>query len=172
MSVNPIDWIKNGTDCEKCKWCWEECSHTDCGTEWDSGCYIKGSGYDEKPCRLINPFKFILGWIRKKKDSYYFGHEYDGFGEWYEEDQAKTKAMKKAITNSLDDRVICFKGLDDTLHECNLDLFLNDAAWRVRDKYDSVAHPFENKRLRQEWKELIVKTWNRFTGIFKPYFCK
>ena len=172
MSVNLIDWINNGSDCEKCKWCWDSCTSNENGTEWDCGCYIKGDAFGDTPCRLINPLKFVIGTLRRKKEAYYFAHEYDGFGEWYEEDQAKTKVMKEALKNSFDDRVICFKGIDNTLHECNLNLFLDDTAWKVRDKYEYMAHPFESKSLRQEWKELIVKTWNRFTGIFKPYFCK
>ncbi len=170
--MNPIDWIKNGSDCEKCKWCWEECSHTDCGTEWDCGCYIKGSDYDEKPCRLINPLKFILGWLRKKKNSYYFCHEYDDFGEWFEKDKEKLNAMKKALRDTFEGRVICVKRTDNSFLECNTEGILDDAAWQIRDKYDSVAYPVEYKRLSQEWKELLSKTWKRFTSIFKPYLCK
>lgn len=170
--VNPIDWIKNGSDCEKCKWCWESCTSNENGTEWDCGCYIKGSDYDEKPCRLINPLKFIIGWKRKKKNDYYFSHEYDDFGEWFEKDQEKLNAMKEALKETFEGKVICHKCADNSFLEYNTEGILDGAAWEIRNKYDPVAHPIENKRLRQEWKELISKTWKRFTGIFKPYLCK
>lgn len=59
-----IKWLKEGNDCANCPACWEENYYTDCGTEYDGGCYIYGDDFPE-PCRLLLP-KFIRGFIIRR----------------------------------------------------------------------------------------------------------
>ena len=61
-----LKWVKEGNDCGQCKYCWEQRASYEYD-DWDCGCYIKGSGYDEKVCHLIEPFKTVLGEMAKKK---------------------------------------------------------------------------------------------------------
>ena len=44
--------------CDKCPFCWEERGYEDC----DCGCYIRGDIRDT--CRLIEPFRTLIGWPR------------------------------------------------------------------------------------------------------------
>lgn len=167
------DWICNGNDCSKCKYCWEVKTSYEYD-EWDCGCYIKGEDFDDKPCYLINPFKWIMGTLAKRKANYYMTHEWDGYLEFMEDSNAKDEKLGELfISKVLKNRVICWKDRNGTLHECETDLIVKNNVWEVRSDYDDFAHPTEYKKLSTEWKELIQKTCKRFykrtIGRIVPY---
>lgn len=89
---NFIDWyIKGYYHCDHCPYSWEERGLED----GDAGCYIKGEICDT--CRLIQPFKGIIGRMRKNRYEYWESKRYEGYGEWYEEEE---KSRKRLITYS------------------------------------------------------------------------
>lgn len=167
-----IKWIKKGNDCSKCNYCWEEISNTDCGTEYDGGCYIKGCCYDDQPCYLLTPIKFILGFFKKKKSEYFLNHEYDNFGDWWTKKENNQDKFKQLMNKSFDGYSLCYKDADGTLNECNKELIINNSARDIINEYEDYAHPIIHKKLKNEWSELIKKTFNMFLDKFKPYFCK
>jgi hypothetical protein len=167
------EWIKNGNDCCKCKYCWEERTSYEYN-EWDCGCYIKGEDFDEKPCYLINPFKWIIGTLKKRKANYYMKHEWDGYIEFMEEQEEREDKLHELFMNEvIGANVICWKDKDGILHECNTESFVRYDIWKVRSKYEEFAHPVEHKKLSTEWKELLQKTckyfYKRTVGRIIPY---
>ena len=167
------DWICNGNDCSKCKYCWEVKTSYEYN-EWDCGCYIKGEDFDDKPCYLINPFKWIMGTLAKRKANYYMAHEWDGYLEFMEDSNRKDDKLHELFMSKvIKDRVICWKDRNGTLHECETDLIVKNNVWEVRSDYDDFAHPTEYKKLSTEWKELMQKTCKRFykrtIGRIVPY---
>ena len=167
------DWICNGNDCEKCKFCWAERTSYEYD-EWDAGCYIKGEDYDEKPCHLINPIKHILGTLAKKKDNYYRNHQYDGFLEFSEEQDRKDNEMRELINKHIiGDYILCMRYSDGTLHECNTESIVHNNAWEVRHDYEEFAYPYVREKLSTEWCKLIKKTlkclYNKTFGRLIPY---
>lgn len=167
------EWIYSGNDCSKCKHCWEEKTSYEYD-EWDCGCYIKGQDFDDKPCHLINPVKYILGTLAKRKVNYYMEHEYDGFAEFAEDIEQKDNKMSELIIEKvIGDHVVCWKDKDGVLHECDTKMLIKNNAWEVRLEYEDFAHPIEYKKLKTEWKELIQKTcknlYARTIGKIVPY---
>lgn len=80
-----LKWLKNRWKwyvlgyyhCDKCPYCWADYSYEgDC----DCGCYIKGDIQDT--CRLIPPFREIIGWPRMRYAQYWETHQYDDMGGW------------------------------------------------------------------------------------------
>lgn len=155
------EWICNGNDCSKCKYCWEVKTSYEYD-EWDCGCYIKGEDFEDKPCYLIKPLKIVLGELSKRKVNYYMDHQYDGFVEFMEDlERKEDKLHELFMSKVIKDCVICWKSQDGTLHECNTDSLVRHNIWEVRSEYEDFAHPIIYKNLSTEWKELIVKTIKR-----------
>lgn len=175
--MNLLKWLREGNDCSKCKYGW--CCRTSYEyDEWEGGCYIKGEDYDEKACYLISPFKEILGELGKKKTEYYWAHEWDGIGEWYEKNEREKEKLSDLIRQKIIgvDGVLCWRDSEGNLVERDIDGALFDGVWEVRHEYEEFAHPFEYKKLSTEWKELILKTakvlLRKTFGRLKPYVCK
>lgn len=173
------EWICYGNDCSKCKYCWEVKTSYEYD-EYDCGCYIKGQDFDEKPCRLVKPIRFILGEtigrLSSRKANYYMSHEYDGFVEFAQDLDEKNSKMSELIMDKIiGDHVICWKDKNGELHECNTEEFIKDNAWEVRSGYEDFAHPIVHKKLSTEWKELIQKTckslYMQTIGRIIPYIC-
>lgn len=165
------NWICNGNDCAKCKYSWEARTAWDCD-EWDCGCYIKGEDFDDKPCHLINPFKFIIGTLKMRAAHYYEAHSWDGFMEFSEEMETKNEKLKNLfIEKVITCHVICFEASDGELIKCNTESVIGNNIWEVRTAYEDFAYP--DKTLSQEWKELISKTLKRLyartIGRIVPY---
>lgn len=171
MSMGIVKWFKCGNDCTKCSYCWEERTSYEYD-EYDAGCYIKGSCYDDKRCYMLPPLRFLIGSIKKKKSEYYENHEYDDFYNWVIENEKKQDKFNCLIAEAFKAYSLCWKDEDGKLHESNKEAIINDAAWRIRSEYEEFAYPVIHKKLRSEWRELFVKTYNSFVDKFKPYFCK
>jgi len=170
------EWLCNGNDCSKCKWCWEVKTSYEYD-EWDCGCYIKGEDFDDKPCYLINPFKAILGTLSQRKAEYYLAHEWDGFMEFSEDlDRKNDKLYELVMEYLIGENAICWRDKDGGLHEYDTKQFVKTNIWEVRSQYEDFAHPIIHKKLSEEWKELIAKTFKRFKqrtiGRIIPYFYK
>lgn len=156
--------------CDKCPYCWSEWSYEGDG---DAGCYI----FDElrDTCRCLPLLRFILGWPKKKQTEYFRNHEYDGYGEYAAKAEMKQRLLEKLFREMMEDYEIYWKGDPKDNREpldLSTDLVMDIELYRLCEKYEEGAHPVEHKKLSQEWKDLLQKTWNRFIGIFKPYFCK
>lgn len=162
-------YIKGEYHCDKCPFSWEERTSYEYD-EWDGGCYIKGSNLDES-CRLLPPFRFAIGTIMKKKSDYYFNHQYDGYGEFSEREQAESDKLKELLKEYVLRTPLYRKDCAGEYWEATDDSLFYDL-WRVKSEYEEFAHPVIYKTLRQQWKDLINKTFSRFISRFKPYFCK
>lgn len=160
------NYIRGDYHCDTCPYCWEERGYEDC----DAGCYIFGDLRDT--CRLLPPFRHIIGYFRKKKALYYYAHEYDGFGEWYEQEEKKMKKYNELVGKLLKPYDLCWKDEKGNYHAIDKEYLIHQEVWRIKIGFDDYCNPFEVKTLRMEWQDLIKKTWGRFIGRFKPYFCE
>lgn len=161
------DWyIKGYYHCDQCPYCWVDYGYDDA----DAGCYIYGDLRDT--CRLLPPFRAVIGGIRKKKDCYYQNHQYDGMGEWYQKQEANREKFAELMTDAFDRR-----RLEVTYQGSNQSIPLEEVpdileAWRIVDDYEEFAHPVIHKSVWEKWKDAFVSTGRWFANKFKPYFCK
>lgn len=161
-----LNWIKNGNNCDKCKWFCENRCETECGTEYDCYCLIKGDRYDNG-CWLVNPFRYLIGRVHKKRNDYYMEHEYDGIGEWYEQQQKNEKALADAIKEELKD-FECYRVYSNgDKAKKDINEYIDSVTYRVVDKYENVAHPVVYKGLTERWKEVLEYTWKRIVKIWR-----
>lgn len=156
--------------CDKCPYCWSEWSYEGDG---DAGCYIFGDLRDS--CRLLPPFRTLIGWPKRKRVEYFRAHEYDDFAEWHIAHEKRELCFRKLFLEQVEDCDIYWK--DDTREDrkpldVENDWIIGERLRIMCNVYEGEAHPIVIKSLKQEWKELIKKTWNSFIAVFKPYFCK
>lgn len=166
-------YIKGDYHCDKCPYCWSDwSSYTGDG---DCGCYIRGDLWDT--CRLIPPIRFLIGWPRKKQALYWEDHQYDGMGEWYEQQVEKETAYSESLE-------ILLKGIELYRRDCEGKLmpvckaalcerycFGSGPFYEAYRYYEDHAHPIVGEPpLKQQWKDLLCKTWNKFADKFRPYF--
>lgn len=156
--------------CDNCPYSWEERGYEDS----DAGCYIYGDIRDT--CRLLPPFRFLIGWPRRKKCCYLRDHEYDGYVEFTEKRTEDEFNVHAALAKYLKKRgylILCARNIDLPVE---LDKYLVkpeslEQIYEIADDMrDIFTPPFEP--LKTRWKNVIRDTWKRFTMIFKPYFCK
>ncbi len=159
-------YVKGYYHCDKCPYCWVHQGYEDC----DAGCYIFGELRDT--CRLIPPIRALIGWPKRKKAMYWYTHEYDGFGEWYEREEKKREKFNECVLDFLSLYEICWKDENGVFHPINKQEYVNYNAWEIRRDYEDYCNPIVFKPLRIEWKELIAKTFRRFIDVFRPYFGK
>ena len=157
--------------CDKCPYCWSEYSYEGDG---DCGCYIRGDLWDT--CRLLPPFRFLIGWPRKRQYQYHEAHAYDGIGDFWEQQVQREKAYAESVKILLQGHEIYRRDFDGKLIPvCKADLlwidecsygFFGDALRYYEDK----AHPVIFVPLKQRWKELIRDTWKKeFYERIVPY---
>lgn len=166
-------YIKGDYHCDRCPYCWSDwSSYTGDG---DCGCYIRGELWDT--CRLIPPVRFLIGWPRKKQALYGEAHAYDGMGEWYEQECEKQTAYSKSIEILLKDIELYKRDYEGKLMPvCKAALierycFGSGPFYEAYSYYEDHAHPVtSDPPLKQQWKELLRKTWNKFADHFRPYF--
>ncbi len=165
-----LRWFRYGNDCEHCPYGW--CKRTSYEyDEWDGGCYIKGDDWQDEPCRLLPPYKNIIGFFKKRKAMYFENHYYDNYPEYCQHSESLDEKLKELIDKYMLRYGLYYKlGEGEYTKVENCDMFYN--FWRIRSEYEDFAHPFVYKSIRTEWKELICKTFNAFVDKFKPYFCE
>lgn len=161
----PVCWITDGNDCAHCPASWEEASYTDCGTEYDGGCYIFGDEWPE-PCRLPLP-KFVRAFLSRRQ-RYLRDHEYDGYAEFIEKLEAGDNVIRDAIEEQLANRFICWKDDTGAFREANKDSILFEITWRSRTAYDKFLQP-ARLTIRKRWAELIRETIMRPVGFIISY---
>lgn len=148
--------------CDKCPYCWEDWSvEGDC----DCGCYIYGDDLKET-CRLIPPIRFLIGWPRMRKAQYFYDHEYDGIGEFWENRIKQEEAFAEALMIILRDKEVYRRSFDGKLVPmCKFDLYDSFGPSEFLDAlhhYEDTAHPIEPEPpLKKQWKDLIRKSWNK-----------
>lgn len=164
-------YIKGEYHCDKCPYGWDEKTSYEYD-EWDAGCYIKGDIHDT--CRILPPFRWIVGSLRKKKYEYYKAHEYDDFPEWHEKQEAREEKMIELLDEFLKDLVLCHKDVEGNYYPINKEEHIRYADYRVRYGYEEflAKQNAEENPPQNPWKQAIVWTWKKFIGFFKPYFCK
>ena len=157
-------YVKGNYHCDTCPYCWEERGYEDA----DAGCYIYGDLRDS--CRLLPPFRFLIGWGRRKKAQYLMNHEYDGYVEFIEEREKQESYVEKAMKEWLDHNgyVIALNTNDDT----RLDVDKFSDIYCLSDSMRDIFSPVKYEPLKKRWGKLLKDTWQRFLMIFKPYFCK
>lgn len=160
-------YVKGEYHCDKCPYSWEEwCYEGDA----DAGCYIKGDICDT--CRLLPPLRFLIGWPKKKQARYADNHAHDGIVEWYEENERRKNAMKCAALKMLAGREVCYMDYKGDFVPMSKLEAVEHGLYEAVDEYEELCHPITHKTLRQEWKELLQKTWERFADKIRPYIEK
>lgn len=170
-------YIKGEYHCEHCPYCWSDFNYDGDG---NCGCYIRGDLYDT--CRLVPPIRFLLGWARKKKASYWEEHQYDGIGEYYQQMTDQDEILGKLLLNMLENFDLFYQPqsnewLDEAAKRqksqpipIDKQEFVRERVRSLRMEYEDKAHPVEHIAISKEWKILIKKTWNCFLDVFRPYF--
>lgn len=163
-------YIKGDYHCDNCPYCLEECGYEDP----DAGCYIFGELRDS--CRLLPPFRFLIGWPRRKKCRYLMNHEYDDYEEFIDKRTEDEFNVHAALSKYLKKHGYI------VLKACNIDMpeeitplivppqDFDQMYTLADDMRDIFRQPIEP--LKTRWKNLIKSTWERFVLIFKPYFDK
>lgn len=158
---NFVKWyIKGYYHCDKCPYSWEERGLEDV----DAGCYIKGDICDT--CRLLPPFKNLIGHFKKNKYMYWENRRYDGCEEWFDEECRKQEIFNDILLEILKDYdIFCKNNVCEDRHD-----FVQGVGFELRSKYEEAAHPVVIKRLKTKWKELIGETAQAIADQFKQYF--
>lgn len=161
---NFIDWyIKGRYHCDQCPYSWEE---RGIDGDADAGCYIKGDICDT--CRLIPPFKNLIGHLKKNKYMYWENRRYDGCREWFEEERRKQEIFNDILLEILKDyEIFCKNNVCEDKHD-----LVQSVGNELRRKYEEAAHPVVINPLKIKWKELIKETAQTIVYKFKQYFCK
>ena len=155
------EWVREGNDCYKCPCLWEDVGFEDS----DCGCFA-GRDYFEETCRL----PLIVRKYLKRRAEFFLDHEYDGIGEWYEEDQRIHEAAKKAVYESYRDHLVfCWKIKNDdetySFAEYNQEAILDSMCYDIRRAVESELRKGKPHNLKEEWAAIIKKTAK--DGIFK-----
>lgn len=159
---NFVRWyIKGYYHCDKCPYSWEE---RGIEGDADAGCYIKGDLCDT--CRLLPPFKSIIGRLRKNKYEYWESRQYDGYGEWYDEEEKRREVFNTILLEFLKKYdIFCENNVSKDRRD-----FVQGVGCELRRKYDEAAHPVVIKPLKVKWKELLKETAQSIADKFKQYF--
>lgn len=157
--------------CNRCPYSWDDafpgCEDCDCG------CVIFGDIRDT--CRLLPPFRFLIGWGKKKRFQYAKAHEYDDLVDWYKEHERRVPTMTAAIAKSMEEWNLSFHhplpdGTQMPVGDLNEEI--EAISHKVVEEYEREIHPVQHRTLKEEWKLLLAKTWTQFIRLFAPYFTK
>lgn len=172
-------YIKGEDHCEHCPQAWEDCSYE--GECNDYGCYARGEC--RSTCRLIPPVRSIIGWKHRRYMEYWENRRYDGMGDVYQEMWDQRKILTEELKEALKSYKICYQALNDeswvgengqveklpALRPIDTDSFLDEWVPTIQMNYEDVAHPVVHKKLSQEWKELLKKTFGKLVEPVLPY---
>lgn len=146
--------------CDQCPYSWSEYSYEGDG---DCGCYIKGELWDT--CRLLPPFRFLIGWPRKRQFEYHEAHAWDGIGDWYEENAEREEHYAKSVLILLKEMELYQRDCEGKMIPvCKADLvgLLEYGCGQIGEAYryyEDHAHPVKVVPLKERWKETIKLTW-------------
>lgn len=163
-------YIKGKYHCDKCPCCWGGGYNAGCDDYDDCGCYIKGDIQDT--CRLLPPFRFLLGYFKKKKSKYYFNHQYDDLIEFYEQDEKKQGEFSNLLSKFLKGYELCWKDQNGTYNPINTEMHIAQEWRHIRSDYDDFAHPIKHIPLKTQWENSVKNTFKHIINVIKPYFCK
>lgn len=164
-----INWIKNGNDCENCPASWNERYDTECGSEWDGGCYLYGDDWPE-PCHLLLP-KFIREFLANR-NKYLYDHQWDGYADWWEERENNICVVDKSIKECLNPNYSIFMiDGEGNPHKVDHEYFIWDMAAKIYDDYKEVNLPIRQS-LGSKWRDLIKETFSIPLNFIKSYFIK
>ena len=145
--------------CEHCPYCWVESGYEDC----DCGCYIKGDIQDT--CRLLPPFRFLIGWPRMRQWEYMNDHAWDGIGEHYEKQLERQEVFAESAVILLNQIELWQRDPEGKpfpiCKEELLEIYAMGSGpfYEAFIHYEEKAHPAKIVPLKQRWKELIKLTW-------------
>lgn len=153
-------WLKDGNDCEKCPCAWEEWGPED----YDGGCYA-GRDLFEGTCRLP---RLVRRYIARRAE-FHKDHEYDGFGEWYEEDSRLQRAAEKALYKRDPGIIFCWEAKsqdgNSVLMRYDQETVKREICYDIRTAVEDAKAEKAPRTLAGEWKALLKKTVDR--TIFK-----
>ena len=153
--------------CENCKYFVDTSMTTQEGTEYDGFCLIKGSDIDSC-CKLIPPLRHLLGWIGTKRQDYDYERQDVEYVKYSIKQQAETDKLEGLIKDYVYNGDLYIKYSGGKIIPIDPNTFF-DSIYDVKREYDDFAHPTIRKTLRQEWRELILKTLNKWIDPLKPF---
>lgn len=166
-------FIKNGNNCDKCK-CFQSKKTSYEYEEYDCFCIIKGDC--DKKCFLVEPFKSILYFFKKRKYNYYSNHQYDNISEWYTNNKKEEKEFIDLVNRILfeEEDTICYRNSYDFNYYPYSSDYINEQFLKLKYEYDDMIK--ETISLRTKWKNLIKETKSYFyrktIGKIIPYIKK
>lgn len=166
-----FDWYVIGKyHCDKCPYCWCGGYNAGCDDYDDCGCYIKGDIRDT--CRLLPPFRFLLGYFKSKKVMYDLNHEYDGYVEYIKEKDKQQSELNRLLKEFVGEHELCWADENGVYHPIDTQMHIFQESWRIFSSYEDFAHPIQHIPIRKQWLNLFKATLKLIINKFKPYFCK
>lgn len=156
-------YIQGEYHCDQCPYCWDDASPAmeDC----DCGCYIFGDLRDS--CRLLPPFRFLLGWGRKRKAEYSAAHEWDDYASWMQEIEGKEAAFYTALRAFVQEVELTSK---TTGSPCDPSELIEANGYSLFYQYEDRAHPFQPKpTLKQQWSAVFRATGDAAKEQIRPF---
>lgn len=133
-------------DCENCPLSWEDRGYE--GECNDCGCAVYGDFYGYKLiCHFPNFIKRIIRKIKDRKEQKLLAHQYDGIGEWYEKEQRKDAAFRKAIEECIfnnqygEKLILCREGKEGKRYKVEI----SDEYGLARMRYEELLEESEGK---------------------------
>jgi hypothetical protein len=104
-------------------------------------------------------------------------------GDVYQEMWDQRKILTDELKDALKSYKICYQAPADEawinengqaeklpeLRPIDTDAFLDEWVPTIQMNYEEVAHPVVRKKLSQEWKELLGKTFGKMFDPIRPY---
>ena len=156
-------YIRGSYHCDKCPYCWSDYSPV-CG-DGDCGCYIKGDIQDT--CRLLPPFRFLIGWPRKRKAEYFAAHEWDDYSNWVDQLEGKQEIFETALREFVDN-VHMQDPSDGTQYD--VEALIDRRGGSLFYQYEEAAHPFSSPpSLKRQWENVINATREAALERVRPF---
>lgn len=147
--------------CDHCPMCWSD--YSDYLGDGDCGCYIFGD-IREGACRLLPPFRTLIGWPRKKRAQYDYAHQYDDMGDYYDREFHQEKVFVSCIKQLLSGYILVQRGFDGAFREIPLEEYTDCCGFgsRIIDAYrayeDEMYPTTWYVSLKHDWQNVISRT--------------
>ena len=159
-------YIQGYYHCDKCPMCWSEWSYEG---DNDCGCYLFGDIRDT--CRLLPPFRQLIGWPKKRKAEYWEEHQYDGIEDVLETEYLQSELLERLLREAFSFYEFAIPTEDGKLTPASeskerlIEMLVPD----IRFCYENEAHPVTYTPLKAEWKQVLRRTSKEFLDIFRPF---